>query len=407
MEQNLGLTVFLKHQKHKKDSGISYVYLRITINGIRKELSTQRSWPVLNWNTSSGRANDKKRGSKILNTYLDALIVRCHNIKTQLLETGRTISASAIKDILKGREKERYILAEFREHNTRMARLVNTKEYSAATLQKYQTIQEHLKGFITHKYGKDDLQLKALDYEFINDYSYWLKSERHISINTTSKYIGCVKKIVLICLNKGFISTDPFKGFTSRTKEVIISVLNRQELKSISDKMFFTDRLRYVKDIFLFCCYTGLSYIDVKQLRRDNVQKGFDGELWLNVQRQKTNIATRLPLLPKAVQIMKKYTNLSKSIYDKSLLPVYSNQKTNEYLKEIAAICGIKKRLTFHVARHTFATTIALANGIPIETLSKMLGHKSIMQTQHYAKIQDLKVSEDMKKLKTKINKDG
>lgn len=178
----------------------------------------------------------------------------------------------------------------------------------------------------------------------------------------------------------------------SKKKEVPIIALTQQELQSITDKQFTTDRLKYVQDIFLFCCYTGLSYIDVKQLKQTQVEIGVDNELWIILQRQKTGTPTRLPIQPLAIKIMKKYENHPKCKIEGNVLPVFSNQKTNEYLKEMASICGIHKNLTFHIARHTFATTVTLSNGVPIETVSKMLGHRSITQTQHYAKIQDLKV---------------
>jgi integrase len=180
--------------------------------------------------------------------------------------------------------------------------------------------------------------------------------------------------------------------------------LTDKELLLIYSKIFTTERLNYVKDIFLFCCYTGLAYIDVKKLKRAEITTGTDGEWWIFTRRQKTETVSKIPLLPVALKIVEKYANNAECSQHGSVLPVLSNQKMNAYLKEIADVCGISKNLTFHIARHTFATTVTLSNGVPIETVSKMLGHKSLKQTQHYAKILDLKISEDMQLLRDKLH---
>jgi integrase len=174
-------------------------------------------------------------------------------------------------------------------------------------------------------------------------------------------------------------------------------------LASLSDKTFEIEHVNQVTDIFLFCCYTGLAYVDVKQLKRMQIATGVDGEQWIFTNRQKTEAPTRVPLLPKALEIMKKYEQHPKCCNEGSVLPVLSNQKMNSYLKEIADLCGITMVLTFHVARHIFATTITLSNNVPMETVSKMLGHKSMRQTQHYAKMLDGKISHDMMALKARL----
>ena len=171
----------------------------------------------------------------------------------------------------------------------------------------------------------------------------------------------------------------------------------------MADKPFEIDRLAQVRDVFLFCCFTGLAYVDVKKLKISQIAKGLDGEKWIFINRQKTDSRSAIPLLPTAVNLIAKYSTHPVCIKKCTPLPVPSNQKMNGYLKEIAALCGINKMLTSHIARHTFATTVTLSNGVPIETVSKMLGHTSIRQTQHYAKILDLKVSADMLLLKQKL----
>ncbi len=217
------------------------------------------------------------------------------------------------------------------------------------------------------------------------------------------KYIRNFRKIINDCLRRGWLTQDPFARFKMSMHEVKITPLSKIELKAISEKKIAIERIEQVKDIFLFCCYTGLAYADIKKLKRTDISLGVDGQRWIFTSRQKTQTPSRIPLLPFAQIIMEKYNDNIKCINDNRLLPVLSNQKMNAYLKEIADICKINKRLTFHIARHTFATTITLGNGVPIETVSKMLGHKNLKTTQHYAKILDMKVSDDMMLLKKKL----
>ncbi|MFY7918741.1 MAG: site-specific integrase, partial [Chryseotalea sp.] len=176
-----------------------------------------------------------------------------------------------------------------------------------------------------------------------------------------------------------------------------------EELDSIIEKKFSIERLKQVRDIFIFCCYTGLAYADVQKLSRDEITTGIDGEKWIWTSRQKTDTATRIPLLPQALEIINRYKDEPSCLNKGRLLPVLSNQKMNGYLKEIADACGITKKMTFHTARHTFATTVTLSNGVPIETVSKMLGHRNLKTTQHYAKILDIKVGADMRVLRERL----
>jgi integrase len=218
------------------------------------------------------------------------------------------------------------------------------------------------------------------------------------------KYLANFKKVVLLCIKNGWLERDPFAGFKFTKKEVERPYLTAVELQEMASKEFKAERLTLVRDIFLFCCYTGLAYVDVKKLKRTEIGVGVDGERWIFTKRQKTDTASRIPLLPTSLRLLEKYKH-HPQCENGRLLPVLSNQKMNAYLKEIADACGIDKTLTFHVARHTFATTVTLSNGVPIETVSKMLGHTNIRTTQHYAKVLDIKVSEDMKALREKLKK--
>ncbi len=275
------------------------------------------------------------------------------------------------------------------------------REFAAGTLERYRTSLEHTRSFMRWKYSVADLDIKQLNYEFISEYA--LKSVRHCNHNTTMKYLSNFKKVVLHCVRNGWLPRDPFSAFKMSKKEVLRTALTESELQTIIAKSFSSDRLNYVKDIFLFSCYTGLAYADVKKLKSSEIMVGIDGELWLLTKRQKTETVSKIPLLPMAIEIINRYADHPQCCGQGKVLPVLSNYKMNAYLKEIGDICGISKNLTFHIARHTFATTITLSNGVPIETVSKMLGHKSLKQTQHYAKILDIKISQDMKALKNKL----
>lgn len=296
------------------------------------------------------------------------------------------------------------LLEVFKQHNAEVALLAG-KDFSPSTVKRYTTSLTHTRNFIAWKYKVADVDINKLNYEFISSYAFYLKSIRNCNHNSTMKYLTNFKKIVLICLKSGWLNKDPFIGFKFSKHEVERPFLTDLELKEIAAKEFPARRLNYVKDIFLFSCYTGLAYVDVKKLKRSEISVGIDGDKWIFTRRQKTDTPSRIPILPVAEQLMNKYKDHQECVIHDNLLPVLSNQKMNAYLKEIADTCGITKNLTFHIARHTFATTVTLNNGVPIETVSKMLGHKNLRTTQHYAKILDLKVSEDMKALKDKLSK--
>jgi len=335
------------------------------------------------------------------------LELRIFQAKRSLIETEQEVSAQAIKDILTGNiEKRKKILEVFKIHNDQMKALQGV-DFAPSTMQRYNISYNHTRDFIKWKYSADDRNVKDLDHEFISQYGFWLKTVRNCDHNTTMKYLVNFKKIVLICVKSKWIPGDPFANFKLTRKPLERTALTDDELQRISKKDFDNVRLSNVRDIFLFSCYTGLAYIDVKNLRRADIQKGVDGEQWIFINRQKTNALSRIPLLKEANEIIEKYDKHPKCIVNGVVLPVLTNQKMNSYLKEIADCCGIKMQLTYHIARHTFATTITLNNGVPIETVSKMLGHSTIKQTQHYAKTLDLKVSEDMNRLKKRLTKKG
>lgn len=377
--------------------------MRLTLDGQRFELTTKRYCGPEKWNTASGRQNGTREQARLLNNYLKTLQAKVFEVRRQLIESDIPITAKAIKTKLSGAgDKPNLILEAFQLHNVQVEKLVGI-DYALGTLKRYETSLVHTLEFIRWKYKGEGLDIKKLDYVFISDYEFWLKTIRKCDHNTTMKYLANFKKIVLICVKKGWLVKDPFYAYKMNKREVDRQVLTSSELTRISLKEFGTERLAQVRDIFVFCCYTGLAYVDVYKLKRSEIVEGIDGGNWITIKRQKTDSPSRIPLLPPALAILKKYEDHPQVIGQDRLLPVLSNQKMNAYLKEIADVCGINKAITFHLARHTFATTITLSNGVPIESVSKMLGYSNIRTTQHYAKLLDTRISSDMEKLKEKL----
>lgn len=402
MKTNFSLLFYLKKQKNY-EAGPTPIYIRITVDGKRVEVTSGRSCEPSQWNSGAGRVKGSKEAAKSLNAYLDHLQAKIYEVHKELVEAGAKVSAVAMRNKYLGiGEKERTILDIFREHNKKVAALVG-KDFAHGTLERYETSLKHTENFIKWKYQLSDFNIKQIDHDFITSYDFYLRSVRNCSNNSAVKYIKNFKKIVKICLASGWLDKDPFMNYKPKIKNVDRVFLTEEEIQAISEKAFSSERMKLVRDIFLFCCYTGLAYADVKKLHRSEIVKGLDGEIWINTKRKKTDISTRVPLLPSAFQILARYQNHPLCSKNGMALPVYTNQTMNEYLKEIAGLCDINKLLTFHTARHTFATTVTLSNGVPIESVSKMLGHTNIRTTQHYAKILDMKVSEDMAALKQKF----
>lgn len=255
-------------------------------------------------------------------------------------------------------------------HNERMESLIG-RDYALGTLKKFKTTFKQTEEFIREKYQRSDLPITELDYEFISDFAFWLKTTKNCEQNSVIKYIRNIKKIVLDCIRKGWLQRDPFIGFKLAQKEVQIVPLSADDLLKLQSKQLDIMRLKLVRDIFLFSCYTGLAYADVCALRKEQIIEGFDGEQWIMTCRKKTEIPTKVPLLPNALAIIEEYKDSPRCVEGGGyVVPILTNQKMNAYLKEITDLCGISKRLTFHIARHTFATTITLGNGVPIETVS-------------------------------------
>ena len=398
----MSILFYAKSSKCDKN-GLVPIYLRITINGIRIEISTSKFIEKSKWNSVPGKTKGFNEEARTINSYLDILKNKVYETEKSMLNNNIDVTAQCFKNKFLGIDvKQRNLIPIFEEHNNRMKELIG-KDYAANTYKRYLTSLSHTKDFLKYQFNLNDISISKIDTAFVNDYDFSLRNVRKCNNNSTLKYIRNFGKIIKQCYANSWIEKDPFLNYKGKVKEVERTYLSEDEIQNIINKEFKTERLALVKDIFLFSCFTGLAYIDVHNLTKSHVGIGIDGEKWIFTHRQKTETASKIPILPVTQMIIDKYVNHPKCINEDKLLPVLSNQKMNAYLKEIGDICEIQKELTYHIARHTFATTITLSNGVPIESVSKMLGHKDLRTTQHYAKILDKKVSEDMMLLKNKI----
>jgi len=402
LEKSFGLTFFLKTPR--KRINLRYVYLRITVDGIPKEVSTKRKWDFARWDQKAERAIGTKEDARTMNFFLESMITKITQYRTELLNSGTTVTTQLVMDFVQGRNATRAkVIEEFQAHNDEVLALVATGEYAIGTHVRFQTTLSHVKNFIGIKYKTEDLEFRELNYEFVKDFEFHLKTVKSCNNNTALKYISSLKKIVLRAIAKDIITSDPFKLFKSKKTKLHKKPLTPEEFKRLENKEFQNKRLEVIRDVFVFQCYTGLAYIDVFQLKRTDIKIGVDGGLWIMIERQKTGSETNIPLLPKALEIMEKYKDDPICIERGSVLPVKSNQKMNEYLKEVATLCEINSCLNTHKARRTFASTVTLNNGVPIHVVKEMLGHQSVRQTEEYALTEQESISREMVILQNKL----
>lgn len=382
------------------------IYVRITINGKRSEISLKRIIPIKDWDSTKSRGRGNSQEVKILNSYLDEVynrILECHK---EIIAEDKFISSEAIKARYLGEDDNSKTLRELiAYHHGNMAFVLKR-----GTMKNYYTTEKYLYKFLLKKRRLKDIYLKQLNYEFVTDFEYYLRNYRNsknqhmLSNNGVMKHLERFKKMINLAVKLEWMHKNPFHQFQLKYQKFDRAYLTERELQLLEDIEFTNERLQRVKDCFVFSCYTGLSYVDVKELTEDNIVKGIDGRYWIYTKREKTDERVKVPLLPKALKIIEKYRVFKKADCSGGLLPMSSNQKTNKYLKEIAEMCNIHKNVTFHVARHTFATTVMLSNGVPIETVSKLLGHSKLTTTQLYARVLDTKISEDISNLMNRFS---
>jgi site-specific recombinase XerD len=372
------------------------------MHGQRFELSTGIFIDPVIWNEEKQQVKGRTEEVKILNSRLDKTVSRVQDIYNQLESKGEPFSVMQVKNKLRGVSGEKGVLEILDTIINGIERRIGN-DYSEGTLKHYKTTYSRLSEFIKIRFGRTDLLLSMIDFDFLNSFDLYLKTDLWLKPNTALTYHKHLKKVLNTAIAMNLLSINPYGSFKVKRNETHRDYLTLQELDHLERKKFFTVRMDIIRDVFVFACYTGLAYAELQKLSDDHIHIGNDGEAWIIIDRTKTDIRCRVPLLPKAKAVLNKYKNFPQSENKRRLLPIHSNQKMNEYLKELATICGINKNLSMHVARHTFATSVTLSNGVPLETVSKMLGHTSIKTTQIYARIVDSKISADMKGLAMKI----
>ena len=384
--------------KKARPDGTCPIYARITMQGKRVEVSTGIFADLENWDGIRQRLKGNSSKVRVVNNRLDKAYSNILDIYNQLEALNTTFTVIDIKSRLSGPLKQHTLLEVFDYYIDTIQSQIGMG-FSLGTLKHYRTSKNRVIAFLHRNFNNGDIALDCIDYHFINSFDVFLKERYRNKLNTAWGYHKNLKKILNIAVSLDYLMKNPYEKFKVRKQETKREYLTLLELDRIKNKTIQINRLKIVRDIFLFACYTGLCYSDIAKLSKKHVQRGFDGDDWIIIDRTKTNTRCRLPLLQTPKEILLHYKNNPVCINRNRLLPVLTNQRMNSYLKELADICDINKNLTMHVARHTFATSVTLNNGIPIETVSKILGHSSIKTTQIYARILDYKISEDMKKL--------
>ncbi len=398
------LLFIIKKAKLLKN-GEAPIYLRVTINKQIAEIGIKRSVPVEHWNQAKESCNSKGRIALELNHYLETVKARILQIHRELEIDGKHITSDLIRDIYHGRDEDhKSILEVYKEHNDKCHALIG-KDYTELTVEKFETSIKCLKEYIIHQYHKDDILLSDINHQFVTNYEFYLKTERNLQHNSTIKHLKNLKKVIRIALANDWIKKDPFANIQFRHEESNVEFLSYEELEIIRNKTFSIPRLEIVRDVFVFCCMTGLSFIDVQQLTPDHLIKDSSEVLWIRKSRQKTGNMCNIPVIKPAQGLIDKYAGHPDCIRKNVLLPVMSNQKLNSYLKEIADLCGITKRLTMHSGRHTCATVVMLANNVSLENVAKILGHSNTKMTQHYAKVLDSSILRDMGSVEARFEK--
>lgn len=395
---NLKILFVIATNRLRKDNKAP-LYCRITYKGKRKQFSIGIFIDIKTWNNKQQRV--KPPDKNLLNSRISLIKQQINQAFLFLQVSKKDFDVEDVFLKYKGKEKtsNKSVLELFKEHNEKAEKLIG-KEYVLPTIWKFKQSRNLLKDFIKFQFKKNDYQFKDLNLQFIKNYEFYLKTEKNLAQSTTYKVIQRFRKIIKIAIAESYLDKDPFIMYKIKRPKAKIIYLTTEELKLLEDFTFSQIKLEKVKDLFMFCCYTGLAFKEMENLDKSHIVTGFDGCKWIKMNRVKTDKPVSIPLLSKALRIIEKYQN------DDGVLPKITNQKFNSYIKEVAEIVGIEKKLTHHIARKTFATTILLYNDVPMEIVSELLGHSKISITQeHYAKVIQKKVSEQMKLVNKKIRK--
>lgn len=387
-----------KNRKNKKNQ--SPLFCRITLNGNRKQISTGINIESEHWDTKNQVILNSHKSAILYNSQLDKIKSKVNSIYMILRLQENPFSIEDIHDKYFGKElkKSEFILSYYKQYLSKIEKLVGL-EIKDNTYNKFVYVGNHLEAFLKWKYKKTDYPLKELSLQFLSDFDYYLKTEKKQEQITINKTIQRLRTPIKQAISEGYLDRDPFILHKSKTVRKTVIFLTTKELKTLEEAVLQQKRLSTIQDLFIFCCYTGLAYNEMANLEKQNIQIGFDNINWIQMKREKTQRQISIPILPKAQEIIEKYSTDSNCIF-----PSISNQKFNSYLKQIADITGIDKTLTHHIARKTFASTVLLYNDVPMEIVSELLGHSNMTITQEsYGKIVQKKVSEAMTKLARKL----
>lgn len=402
MKRTTFSVAFYVRKTRTNKHGEAAIVVRITVDGIRADTSAKKMLNPKLWDTARGRAYERTPLTRELNMYLDSIRAKLIRIHRDMEQDGEEfITAQSVINRFLGKDKpERHTLLElFEEHNEKCRKLSGI-DMAPATVKRYETSLKHTQEFMRYTYKREDIYLDELKRDFIEDYEFYLKTVRKCNHNSTVKYLKNFKKIVLLAVSKELLPRDPFANVQFSLEPVERDFLESHELQKLVEKPIDIERMEQVRDVFAFCCFSGLAFSDVKQLTPEHIATDVNGAKWIRKPRQKTKNMCNIPLMEIPLKILEKYKDHPYCVSKGVLLPVLCNQKMNAYLKELADICGIKKQLSTHVARHTFAT-FTLANGVSIENVAKMLGHSDTKMTRHYAKILDSTIMKEMSRIKT------
>jgi len=413
--------LFVPRAKRNEKQTSEKLYARITVGGQRVETSLGRDISAGLFDTKAQRCLGNSKEAKQVNDFLNLVYSNLNEIRKELILENKVVSAERIKARYKGQPDPDQIqfpkvLELYEEHNRKFKELIGTKNHSVATYQRHLTSIGHVQNFIRYNYKKEDLELEQVNFSFLNDYEHYLKSVRKCNHNSTMKYIKNLGKIIRLAIAEGYMTANPFDKFKLTYDPVHRVILTQDEVNNMVKLKIPEARLDRVRDMFVFCTYTGIAFIDAQKLKKEHIYKDNEGTKWIKNTRIKTNTEFMVPILKVPKKIIKKYKNHPDRQEKGLVIPKISNQNYNAYLKELALRCNISKNLTSHIARHTFATTIMLENSVPIETVSKMLGHSSIKTTQIYAKVHEKAIKsginnllkgEKKKSKKKKKNKKG
>jgi integrase len=389
--------------------GFHAIYVRIVVNGSRCELALKQVIDKNDWNTEKGAARPKTPALKQLNTYLEEVRAKLVSNYQQLDLSGDYMTGEMLKNAYLGKTaagEEKMTLSRLvAQHNEMMRQTLEP-----GTMKNYKSTAIYLRNYMSLKYDAGDIYLKDLSYQFISGFDFYirnnpLKEGDPCTNNGTMKHLERLKKMVTWAYTNEWLEKDPFMAYKLRFKRHEMEFLDKDDLARIESRALENPMLQRVRDLFIFSCYTGLAYIDLVRLRPTNIMAGADGMHWIKTSRKKTEIPVNVPLLKSAVAILQKFRADENAAKLETLFPWVSNQEMNRSLKLIGEICEIKKPLTFHLARHTFATTVTLLNGVPIETISKLLGHTKLATTMIYAHVMQSKIGMDMSLLQSKLDR--